>query len=142
MEKTEMLGAIEIALKEAKGSWDETRKKEVEALELKIKALEEGKELSEKEFTAIKKEIDDLDIKFQEEKKTPKAPQNFKTAFKNTLEKNKDLLKGYAGLSSGSRGKVDEKFNLLEFSASLFKDISSGNQRLCLLARAFDRNAC
>lgn len=114
MEKPEMLGAIEVALKEAKSNWDDSRKKELDAFEARFKTITDAKEADEKAIKQLEKDLDDLNIKFQEVGKAPKAPVNFKSAFQKAMGNNKELLKAHSGIGSGSRGKVDEKFNLLE----------------------------
>lgn len=91
-----MLEAIETAVKAARDTWDDSRKKEVEALELKIKDIQEGKELSEKELKDLQKHLNELDVKLQGVGKAPKAPTSFKSALGEALEEGKSDLVGMA----------------------------------------------
>lgn len=91
-----MLAAIESALKEAKSNWDQSRQKELEGYEARFKALQDAKEADEKAIKQLEKDLDELNIKFQEVGKAPKAPVSFKSALGDALEEGKSDLVGMA----------------------------------------------
>lgn len=129
MEQKEMLGAIETALKEAKGNWDQASKAEKEALEARIKELQEGKELSVKEIKALQGQFDELDIKLQELKKQPKAPQNFKSLLGEALEEKKSefsvLSKTKSKLDTALELKAVGDLNFANFGAGAYDAITT-----------------
>src|SRR5690606_37222175 len=96
MEQKDMLAAIESALKEAKSNWDESRKKELEGYEARFKALQDAKESDEKAIKQLEKDLDELNIKFQEVGKNPSQPVSFKSALGDALEEGKSELMGMA----------------------------------------------
>ena len=107
-----MLEAIETAVKAARDTWDDSRKKEVEALELKIKDIQEGKELSEKELKYLQKHLNELDVKFQEVGKAGKKElKSFQDVFAKSVDDNSEFFKSIA---KGTRSKVEKTINLLE----------------------------
>lgn len=91
-----MLAAIESALKEAKSNWDESRKKELETYEARYKELQETKDKDGEAIKQLEKDLDELNIKFQEVGKAPKNPVNFKSAIGEALEEGKSDLVGMA----------------------------------------------
>lgn len=91
-----MLAAIESALKEAKSNWDESRKKELETYEARYKELQEAKEKDSEAIKQLENDLDELNIKFQDVGKAPKAPVNFKSAIGEALEEGKSELVGMA----------------------------------------------
>lgn len=110
-----MLEAIETAVKAARETWDDSRKKEVEALELKIKDIQEGKELSEKELKDLQKHLNELDVKLQGVSKNGNKELNsFQDVFAKAIDDNEEELSELSGIKGGGRGKVDKTINLLE----------------------------
>ncbi len=91
-----MLAAIESALKEAKTNWDQSRQKEIEGYEARFKALSDAKEADEKAIKQLEKDLDELNIKFQEVGKNPSQPVSFKSAIGEALEEGKSDLVGMA----------------------------------------------
>lgn len=91
-----MLAAIESALKEAKTNWDQSRQKELEGYEARFKALQDAKEADEKAIKQLEKDLDELNIKFQEVGRNPSQPVSFKSAIGDTLEEGKSDLVGMA----------------------------------------------
>ena len=122
MEQKEMLGAIETALKEAKGNWDQASKAEKEALEARIKELQEGKELSVKEIKALQDQFDELDIKLQEVQKQPKAPQTFKSLIGEGLQEKADEFKKLAG----NKSKLDTSIDIKAVGDMNFANFGTG----------------
>src|SRR5690554_6012969 len=115
MEQEKMLEAIETAVKAARETWDDSRKKEVEALELKIKDIQEGKELSEKELKDLQKHLNELDVKLQGVSKNGNKELNsFQDVFAKAIDDNEKELSELSGIKGGGRSKVDKTINLLE----------------------------
>src|SRR5690606_5281546 len=96
MEKNELLGAIDLALKEAKSNWDQSRQKELEGYEARFKALQDAKEADEKAIKQLEKDLDEMNIKFQEVGRNPSQPVSFKSALGDALEEGKSDLVGMA----------------------------------------------
>lgn len=117
-----MLAAIESALKEAKSNWDESRKKEVDALEARFKALQDAKESDEKAIKQLEKDLDELNIKFQEVGKAPKAPTSFKSALGEALETSKADLVGMAK----NKSKRETSIELKEVGDMTFTNFGTG----------------
>src|SRR5690606_20920394 len=109
MEQKDMLAAIESALKEAKNNWDESRKKELETYEARYKELQEAKDKDGEAIKQLEKDLDDLNIKFQEVGKAPKAPVNFKSALGEALETSKGDLVGMAKNKSKRETSIELK---------------------------------
>src|SRR5690606_34524824 len=134
MEKNELLGAIDLALKEAKSNWDESRQKELEGYEARFKALQDAKEADEKAIKQLEKDLDELNIKFQEVGKAGKKElKSFQDVFAKSVDDNSEFFKSIA---KGTRGKVEKTINLLEglerkdvdfdnFSAGLYDKLTT-----------------
>lgn len=104
-----MLAAIESALKEAKSNWDESRKKELETYEARYKELQEAKDKDGEAIKQLEKDLDELNIKFQEVGKAPKAPVSFKSALGEALEEGKSDLVGMAKNKSKRETSIELK---------------------------------
>lgn len=125
MEKEELLKAVETGIKDARTQWEEKAKKEKDALELQIKAIQDGKESSAKEVKALQDQLDELDIKLQDAQKAPKSPESFATILGKALDEKKDEFSQLSG-NSGNKKKVDTSLELKAVGDITFTNFGTG----------------